>query len=197
MLRKIILDNTVFNRFVWLHSVELFQMLLNMGLEQVLVPEKVKDELQVFAGGTPHAAPRLNSWLNAIRPNGFFHLCTTVDNIVFALISDKLDEGEAHALAQSTATSVGIFITDDFRIPEQLTQIGNYPKTYSSYFLLAYADVIGFLAEKQYQGAFIEMMLDMRFGDFTPRKKKEYRPSAGEVNTLPHCATSHCPLTRN
>ena len=175
MLRKIILDNTVFNRFAWLQSVELFQLLQNLNIEQVLIPVEIRDELQKFADGSPHLAPRLNSWLNAVRPNVFFHLCTSIDHIVYAMISGKIGEGEAHAIAQSAATSVSIFITDDFDFEGKLPPANYYPTLYSSYFLLAYADVVGFLTENQYRQAFAEMQLDLRFKDFIPKRKKEHR----------------------
>ncbi len=150
-------------------------MLRNLGLEQVLVPEEVFKELQDFAALYPSLAPRLNSWLKSIRPNNFFHFCTSIDPIVHAMIYDKVDKGEAHAIAQSAATLSGFFITDDFQFEDKLPPASYYPKCYSSFFLLAYADVTGFLPEDQYRIAFLEMKTDIDFNSFKLNKQRLYR----------------------
>ncbi|MCB0518564.1 MAG: hypothetical protein H6577_10310 [Lewinellaceae bacterium] len=175
MLRKIILDNTVFNRFVRLPSVDLFELLRNLDLEQVLVPAEVFKELQDFASSFPSLAPRLNSWLKAIKPNTFFHFCTSIDPIVHAMIYDQVDKGEAHAIAQSAATFSGFFITDDFKFEKKLPPANYYPTCYSSYFLLAYADVNGFLTDDQYSNAFIEMKFDLNITSMNSKNQKELR----------------------
>lgn len=189
MDRRIIVDNTLFSYFLQITTVDLFDILRNLSFLQVLIPETIRDEQLNNPLSSPEQAAKQNTWLDQIKADAkaYFKLCQEKEDLVYLLLLDIIDAGEADAIAQSSKTNSTIFISDDAKFQENLDKAGytgyKPPHIYSSFFVLAYADVSGLLSEDDYKNAFLELQKSLmganvwgktRKAEFIKKCKFEY-----------------------
>jgi predicted nucleic acid-binding protein len=163
MDRRIIIDNTLFSYFLQITTVDLFDLLRNLSFSQVLIPETIRNEQLDNPLSLPELIAKQNAWFDQIKADSkaYFKLCQIKDAILYQTLLEIIDAGEADAIAQSFATKATIFISDDTKFQEDLDKAGHTgykpPHIYSSFFVLAYAEVSGLLSEDDYKKAFLEL----------------------------------------
>lgn len=180
MLQRILLDNTVFNYFGAIRSIDF----LSLTIAHLPTPFYVSDAVFKEAN-TPSVFvkyPKLaNEILDAIRPEGkHFRLCTTYDDLLKLELRRFLDEGEAESIAQAQAIQSAIFVSDDEKADrnfKQMLKSKNKPlisdgfRFVSSFFLLALLEAQGQLNNKDFEEAKKEFYHIRKFKERSDLKK--------------------------
>ena len=172
--QKVIFDNTVFNYAVRLRSFDLLRISRYLINGNVLVPAAVFEELERF---NPdyflENKIRILKVKETIARGGFFQYCTDFDSIIHDTLIRRIHRGEADAVAQSEKTKVNYFITDDTKCCPFIN--ANYPnvKTFSTFFLLCAADLMGLLVD--YNKAFAEYHSVINYNNFNSKTRKQHK----------------------
>ncbi len=172
-LKNAIFDATVFNYFLKITAVDLEPIVRSLISEKVLIPSQVVSEIEVLMHLEPKFKAKINRWIDLSHRRSFYHYCDTYDSIVLALIREKLDEGEAGAIAQAEKTKVVWFISDDYKNSEFIWENYRNIRLHSTFFLIALADISGLL--KDYEKVIVDFLRVMKYEKFKKSKKKNLK----------------------
>ena len=102
---------------------DLFELLPNIA-EYALVPQKVVEELQNYQAQGEQLMLTQRFLDRISDENGFFRLCTALDSIVYAQITQlpKVDNGEAETVAQNSVVQTDWILIDDKQCIYPLSQ---------------------------------------------------------------------------
>lgn len=145
--RSAVFDTTVFNYLARMYTPAFdFSLILSTLLPGgVFMPETVAKELQVFSNDLKYQKKILN-WINDAQENKFFKYCTDRDHVTHDFLKKILDAGEADAMSQCIQKQSSWFITDDHEAVKKIKKYNfNVVPTYSTFYLIALADVNGLL----------------------------------------------------
>ncbi|OFX59612.1 MAG: hypothetical protein A2046_05265 [Bacteroidetes bacterium GWA2_30_7] len=174
-LDSVIFDNTVFNYFLRLKTVNLELICRSLIKEKVLIPSQIVVEMERLAQIEPQFLPKINKWIELSYRKSFYQFCDTFDSIIFETVSKKLDIGEAGAIAQAEKTRVRWFISDDIKNLPFITQNYNNIRVYSIYFLICLADISGLLAD--YNVVIKEFLAIRKYSYFNSKTRKQFKAS--------------------
>lgn len=181
MLQRILLDNTVFNNFGAIRSIDFFSLVIAHLPTPFYVSEAVFREANkpfIFSK-YPQLAIDL---LDKIQPEGnLFRLCTTFDPLLKLELNHVFDEGEAESIAQAQAIQSAIFVSDD---EKAIRKFSNFMKSkskslvsdrfqfVSSFFLIALLEAQGQLLPTDFESAKIEFYTIRKINQRNEIKKK-------------------------
>lgn len=153
-LDSIVIDNTVFNFFLKISDIDLSNILRNTITGKVYVPSQIFNEMSDITKKYPDYLYKIEKLKNQITENYFFIHCHTFDSVVLEFSKKNIDIGEAEAISQCIKRKIPYFITDDFKCLPFISKNYNHIKIYSSFFLIAIADLHGLI--KNYPMVFNE-----------------------------------------
>lgn len=173
VLEKVIFDNTVFNYFLRIHSVDLEKIARSIIRDKVLIPSQIVVEMKQLAVHNPNFKVKINKWIDLSHRKNFYYYCDTFDSIVYDNLKKVLDEGEAGAIAQAEKTRVSWFISDDTKNLPFIEKNFGHIKQRSIFFLIALADVSGLLAN--YENILIDVLRIQNYSEFKPSTRKKLK----------------------
>ncbi len=144
-LDSIVIDNTVFNFFLKISDIDLSNILRNTITGKVYVPSQIFNEMSDIQKKYPNYLHKIEKLKNQITENYFFIHCHTYDSVVLEFSKKNIDMGEAEAISQCVKRKIPYFITDDFKCLPFILKNYNHIKIYSSFFLIAIADLHGLI----------------------------------------------------
>lgn len=162
MLNRILFDNTVFNYFGAIRSIDFYGLVTANLSTPFYVSEVVFKEANTprLLTKYPILVPQL---LDKIQQEGeVFRLCTTFDEVLKHELHQELDEGEAESIAQAQAVHSAIFVSDDLKAKQRLDKLRkgkkNFPvsdqfRMVSSFFLLALLEAQSLLPPQDFENA--------------------------------------------
>ncbi|TAF74446.1 MAG: hypothetical protein EAZ53_08640 [Bacteroidetes bacterium] len=172
ILESCIFDNTVFNYFLKIESLDFEIICKNIITKKVLVPSKIVAELEKFNSPfNNNQNLRVAKWIFDIPLNNFYHFCDSFDILVLEEVKKCLDLGESEAIAQSQQTGVIWFFSDDIKNKPFINK--NFPniKQHSFIFLIALSDILGLLPN--YEIIINEVLAIRKYNKLKETKKKK------------------------
>jgi predicted nucleic acid-binding protein len=169
MLNTVIFDNSVFGYFVEIKKVNLEIIVRNLIQEKVIIPSHIISEMEPLA----IREPKIQKCINQAYKKQFYHFCDTFDLITLDFLRGKLDKGEASAIAQANKRQIPYFISDDIKNLTFLKENFSHIRQYSTYFLIALADVSGLLPN--YEDVLAEFALLRCYDKFSAKTKKGFK----------------------
>lgn len=181
MLNRILFDNTVFNYFGAIRSIDFYGLVTANLSTPFYVSEVVFKEANTprLLTKYPILVPQL---LDKIQPEGdVFRLCTTFDEVLKHELHQELDEGEAESIAQAQAIHSAIFVSDDLKAKQRLDKLRkgkkNFPvsdqfRMVSSFFLLALLEAQSLLPSQDFEDAKNEFYAIRKLGEQNERNKQ-------------------------
>lgn len=152
-MRSAIFDNTVFNIAARIQSCDLILLATNL-FEGILIPQEISSEINNFPTGKEFSVERrMQQYYKLIlSEKHVLELCTTLDPVVFSVLSTQngVHKGEAEAIAQAQKRSVFLFFTDDFDCILNVKPLYPNIRFVSTFFLIALLDIEGLLPDYQY-----------------------------------------------
>ncbi len=172
-LNRVIFDNTVFNYFLRIQSVNLDILCRSLIRDYVLIPTQIVAEMEQLAQKNPYYKSRINKWIDQSHSKNFYHYCDTFSLVTLDILKKKLDAGESGAIAQAEKTRVYWFISDDIKNTSFINE--NYPniKVYTVFFLIAIADIAGLILD--YNKLLKEFLEIIKYDNFEKKKIKEFK----------------------
>ncbi len=180
MLQRILLDNTVFNYFGAIRSIDFYALTVAHLPTPFYISEAVYKEANkpLFYSKYPQLSIDL---LEKIQPEGkIFRLCTTYDELLKLELSRVLDEGEAESIAQAQAIQSAIFVSDDSKAEKNFNQMlksKNKPvvseafQFVSSFFLIALLEAQSQFLPGDFESAKKEFYQIRNFNQLSEKKK--------------------------
>lgn len=169
-LTRVIFDNTVFNYFLKIQSVNLESLCRSLIKEYVLIPTQIVVEMERLALKEPYYKSRINKWIDQSYRKNFYRYCDTYDLVIFDNVRRILDQGESGAIAQAEKTGVRWFISDDIKNTPFITENYGNIRVKSSFFLIALADISGYLPD--YNKVLIEFLKIRKYSYFKSKRKQ-------------------------
>ena len=172
-LETVIFDNTVFNYFLKIHSVNLERIVRSIIRDKVLIPSQIAVEMEQLGKKKLDFQSKINRWLDMSYRKSFYHYCDTFDSIVFDNVKKELDIGEAGAIAQAEKMRVSWFISDDIKNISFIEKNYSHIKQHSIFFLIALADVLELLPD--YKSVLKDFLRVRGYKNFTSSKKRQLK----------------------
>lgn len=172
-LASAIYDNTVFNYFVRINTVDLERITRLLFSEKVLIPSQIVVEMERFAFAKPEHKSKVLHWIDLSHQKRFYHYCDNYDSVVLDSLTRILDAGEAAAIAQAERTKVCWFISDDTKNDVFISENYKHIRCHSIFFLLALADSKGLIPD--YEKTLAEILVIRKYEGFGKKSRTELR----------------------
>jgi predicted nucleic acid-binding protein len=178
---KLLLDCTCLTHLCQLSKMP-FYKLGDLVKDHFLIPEHVVLEFEKFCTDQGHLYPTARKLLGAIEKENKYKKCPHREPVIFSELLKVVDPGEAEAIAQLKRLGANLFISND-SLAEKTIIKSSYSdiRFYSTFYLIALADLSGFLPNYQevvYEYFAVLMVEKMRKGTrlaLFKRMKSEYK----------------------
>lgn len=144
---KLLLDCTCLTHLSRLKTLPYFK-LGDLVKDHFLIPEQIVLEFEKFCSDQGHLYPIARKLFVAIENSRKYRKCPHLEPVIYSELRSLVDQGEAEAIAQLRRLGANLFISNDTLAQKAIFE-SNYSdiRFYSTFYLIALADVSGFLPD--------------------------------------------------